>query len=121
VNEPHAARGAAGDLFPTLLEGHAPAPPVQPRGSWLLRTVARVLLWSLIAVGAVRAVIPAPTAGSHPVAVDPPGDHRAEAVAAAFLREYLTVGADQAARAQRLGRFAAAGLDLRRVTARIVV
>jgi hypothetical protein len=38
-------------------------------------------------------------------------DHRGEAVAAAFLREYLTVGDDRAGRAQRLGRFAVAGID----------
>jgi hypothetical protein len=33
-------------------------------------------------------------------------------VAAAFLREYLTVGDDRAGRAERLGRFAVAGVDL---------
>jgi hypothetical protein len=40
---------------------------------------------------------------------------RAEAVAAAFLREYLTVGEDQAA--QRLGDLTARGVDLRRSVA----
>ncbi len=43
--------------------------------------------------------------------------HQAEAVAAAFLREYLTVGEDRAARAQRLGQFTARGVDLRRSVA----
>ena len=40
---------------------------------------------------------------------------RAAAVAVAFLREYLTVGDgdDQAARAERLGRYSVAGADLR--------
>jgi hypothetical protein len=39
---------------------------------------------------------------------------QAEAVAAAFLREYLTVGEDQAARAQRLDQFTVRGVDVRR-------
>jgi hypothetical protein len=46
-----------------------------------------------------------------------PERHLAEAVAAAFLREYLTVGEDRAARAQRLGQFTAHGVDLRRSVA----
>ena len=101
--------------------------------------VARVLLWSLVAVGAFRGVMPAPerpaptapasaaaasaagpasagglASAGGPASADPPDDRRAAAVATAFLREYLTVGDDQAARAERLDRFTAAGVDLGR-------
>jgi hypothetical protein len=100
--------------------------------------VARILLWSLVAVGAFRGVMPAPerpaptapasaaaapaggpapagaAGGSARSAAAEPDDRRAAAVATAFLREYLTVGDDQAARAERLGRFAAAGVDVGR-------
>jgi hypothetical protein len=117
--EPADTPAPAGVLFPELLGASEPAPPAHPRGSRLLRTVARVVLWSLIAVGAFRGVTPAPqrpapaamTAGSSGGALD---DRRAAAVATAFLREYLTVGGDQAARAQRLDGFTVAGVDLRR-------
>ena len=44
---------------------------------------------------------------------DPRADPWAVAVAVAFLREYLTVGDDQAARAERLRRYSVAGADLR--------
>jgi hypothetical protein len=40
-------------LFPELLGTSEPAPPAHPRGSSLLRMVARIVLWSLIAVGAL--------------------------------------------------------------------
>jgi hypothetical protein len=101
--------------------------------------LARVLLWSLITVGAVRGLLPdqaGPTAGAMrgllpghagpaatgaaatgqppTVAVEPPERDRAEAVAAAFLREYLTVGEDRAARARRLGDLTVRGVDLGR-------
>ena len=46
-----------GVLFPELLGTSEPAPPVQSRGSRLLRILARVVLWSLIAVGAVRVAL----------------------------------------------------------------
>jgi hypothetical protein len=44
-------------------------------------------------------------------------DRRAAAVAVAFLREYLTVGDDPEARAERLDQFGMAGADLRRSVA----
>ena len=104
----------AGVLFPELADTNEPAPPVRSRGSRVLRMVARVVLWGLIAAGAVGAVL-----GLHPTAdrrgpapaADP--DRRSEAVAAAFLREYLTVGDDPAARVRRLGQFTVADADLR--------
>jgi hypothetical protein len=104
----------AGVLFPELLGPADPAPPAHSRGSRVLRVVARILLWSLIVAGALRGLLAAPD-GSGPVASpDPPDDRLAAAVATAFLREYLTIGDDRAARAERLGRFTVAGLDLRR-------
>ena len=99
--------------FPELLGAGEPAPPPHPRGSRLLRTLARVVLWSLIVVGALRGLLPAPQS-SPATSATPPDDHRAAAVAAAFLREYLTVGDDRTARAERLGRLTAAGADLGR-------
>ena len=145
--------------FPELLGAGEPAPPARPRGSRLLRTLARVVLWSLIAVGALRGLVPA-TEGLVPLAAQPregraaaasggsrdgnqtaaPGEPREDgravasgggprdgrpgaasdlpgdagrAVAVAFLREYLTVGGDPAARVKRLGRFGATGVELR--------
>jgi hypothetical protein len=59
---------------------------------------------------------PAPAAAGTTVSAPggPSDDGRAAAVATAFLRDYLTVGGDQAARARRLDRFTAAGVDLGR-------
>jgi hypothetical protein len=126
MRAPSDAPAPAGVLFPELLGTAEPAPPVRRRGAGLLRAVARVVLWSLIAVGALRGVMPSP---EHPAPTDPasasaasasaasaypPDGRRAAAVATAFLREYLTVGDDQAARAERLHRFTAAGVDLQR-------
>jgi hypothetical protein len=118
----------AGVLFPELLATSEPAPPARGRGAKLLKVLARTLLWSLITVGAVRGLMPAPSgptptrsesAGPAPRAVvagsaGPSGHQQAEAVAAAFLREYLTVGEDRAARARRLSQLSARGVDLRR-------
>jgi hypothetical protein len=72
---------------------------------------ARVVLWGLIAAGALRGLLPTaqppePTPAGHPA------DRRIEAVATAFLREYLTVGDDRAARARRLSQFSGAGAKL---------
>lgn len=110
-----------GVLFPELLGASEPVPPAEPRGARLLRVLARVLLWSLITVGAIRGLLPAPapsrsaSAGSAPAtAAAPPGHRQAEAVAAAFLREYLTVGEDGATRSKRLSQLTARGVDLRR-------
>jgi hypothetical protein len=102
---------AAGVLFPELAGTPEPAPPARSRGSRALRMVARVMLWGLIAAGALRGLLPTaehpdPTSAGHPA------DRRVEAVAAAFLREYLTVGDDRAARARRLSQFTVAGTEL---------
>jgi hypothetical protein len=129
MREPADPPAPTGVLFPELLGTSEPAPPVRPRGSRLLRTVARVVLWSLIAVGAVRGVVPAPQRPAPGAAAAPaaaavgtsastsdgsPRERQAAAVATAFLREYLTVGDDQTARARRLDQFTVAGVDLRR-------
>ena len=121
MREPSGAPAPAGVLFPELLADPEPAPPAQPRGASLLRVLARVLLWSLIAVGAIRGLLPAaapshfPPAGTAPAtSAEPPGHRQAEALATAFLREYLTVGEDRAARAKRLHQLTARGVDLRR-------
>jgi hypothetical protein len=103
---------AAGVLFPELAGTPEPAPPARPGGSRVVRTLARIVLWSLIAAGALRGLLPAPQHPSPAAAVDPPDNRRGEAVAAAFLREYLTVGADRTGRAERLRQFTVAGLDL---------
>jgi hypothetical protein len=138
---------SAAAVFPELGGAAEPVPPARSRGSRLLGTLARVVLWSLVAVGALRGLLPAtddvaqwavtrerrqaatpggsqderraaasgdPRDGNPGVAAgDPRGDQRAAAVAVAFLREYLTVGEDQAARAERLGRYGVAGAELR--------
>jgi hypothetical protein len=103
--------------FPELLGTAEPAPPARPRGSRLLRTLARVALWSLIVVGALGGLLPAPQSAPPGPSTGPPDDRQAAAVAAAFLREYLTVGDGRTARAERLGRFAVAGADLGRSVA----
>jgi hypothetical protein len=123
VREPSGAPVPAGVLFPELLADSEPAPPAQPRGAKLVKVLARVLLWSLITVGAIRGLLPVSTgpapspsapAGTAPAtSAGPPGHRQAEAVAAAFLREYLTVGEDRAARAKRLSQLTARGVDLR--------
>jgi hypothetical protein len=151
-----------GVSFPELLGPAEPAPPPHPRGSRLIKGLARAVLWSLIAVGALRGLLPVPdrlatlaadpredrrvTAarsrdGTRPAASgvarsgngaaasaaarDGTGragapaslDDRAAAVAVAFLREYLTVGDDPEARAERLDQLSMAGADLRRSVA----
>jgi hypothetical protein len=117
MRDPSGAPAAADLLFPELVGPSEPAPPARSRASRLLRTLARVALWSLVAAGAVRGLAPSPSGPSQArapvptVAVEPSDDRRAEAVAAAFLREYLTVGDDRLGRAQRLGQLAVAGLD----------
>jgi hypothetical protein len=137
---------STGVAFPELRGAAAPAPPAHSRGSRPLRAVARVVLWSLIAVGALRGLLPAgvdltpwaavthgggqaatPGGSQDERRAAAPGDPRdgnpgaasgdqrdgPRAVAVAFLREYLTVGEDQAARAERLRRYGVAGADLR--------
>jgi hypothetical protein len=81
--------------------------------------VARVVLWGLLAAGAVgtaRGLVPTTDRPRPAPAADHAADlldRRGEAVAAAFLREYLTVGDDPAARARRLSQLMATGVDLR--------
>jgi hypothetical protein len=126
MREPSGGPAPAGVLFPELLGASEPAPALRPRGARLLGVLARILLWSLITVGAIRGLVPAPTgpvpspsptAGPAAASAEPPGHRRAEAVAAAFLREYLTVGEDRTARAKRLRQLTARGVDLRRSVA----
>ena len=123
MREPSGAPGAAGVLFPELLGSSEPAPPARRRGARLLKVLARVLLWSLITVGAFRGLMPdragptrtgpGTTSPTSALSSEALRQHQAEAVAAAFLREYLTVGEDRAARGQRLGQLTVRGLDLR--------
>jgi len=92
-----------------------PAPPPPPGGgvaSAVLRVLARVVLWALVAVGALRGLLPLGPEAGRPATVTVATAGQASAVAAAFLREYLTVGGDVAERAERLGRFTAAGVEL---------
>lgn len=127
MREPSGAPAPAGVLFPELLQAPEPAPPLRPRGARLLRVLVRILLWSLITVGAVRGLLPAPTAPAPsrsptagpapPALAGPPCHPQAEAVAAAFVREYLTVGQDRTARAKRLRQLTARGVDLRQSVA----
>ncbi len=124
MREPSGAPASRGVLFPELLASSEPAPPARPRGARLLKGLARVLLWSLITVGAFRGLMPdragptqtgpATSGSASALSAEAPAQHQAEAVAAAFLREYLTVGEDRAARAQRLGQLTVRGVDLRR-------
>ena len=113
MRDPSGAPPLPSAALPELLGAAEPAPRARPRGLRLVRTLARVALWSLIGVGALRGLLPAPDAPA-PAAARPRDDRRAVAVAVAFLREYLTVGDDRRTRAERLARFAAAGVDLGR-------
>jgi len=88
-----------------------PPPPLPRTGSRALRVVGRVALWTLIAVGALRGVLP-PASGPGAVVRPPGGQEQAAAVAAAFLREYLTVGDGRAGRRARLAPFLAVGVDV---------
>jgi hypothetical protein len=113
MRTPAGASPLTSAAFPELLGAAEPAPPARPRWSRPLRTLARVALWSLIVVGALRGLLPAPPS-SPAASTGPPDDRRAAAVAAAFLREYLTIGDDRTARAERLSRLTVAGADLGR-------
>lgn len=105
-------------------------PPPPPRGGRFLRLVARLVLWSLIALGALRGFGPLPDGhvdnqaatttapgdpdSPHAGSADPAltGDEAAMATATAFLRDYLTIGGDHGAWTERLERYLAKGLDL---------
>jgi hypothetical protein len=91
---------------PSLLD---PAPPVAPVGPRLLRLAARLALWSLVGVGALRGLVPAPAPSAAPTTTV---DDRAVAVAGAFLREYLTAGDGRAGWHTRVRPFMAAGADV---------
>jgi hypothetical protein len=114
MREPSGGPPLSNAAFPELLGTAEPAPAARPRGSRLIKVLARVTLRSLIIVSALRGLMPAPDGPGPAAAADPPEDRRAAAVAVAFLREYLTVGDDRTARTQRLGRFAATGVHLGR-------
>jgi Conjugative transposon protein TcpC len=110
---PTAAPGGGGvDGLPEdLLATPAPAPS-NGAASAVLRVLARVVLWTLVAVGALRGLLPLGPEAGRPAVVTAAPAGQASAVAAAFLREYLTVAGDAAGRAERLGRFTAAGVEL---------
>jgi hypothetical protein len=91
---------------PSLLD---PAPPVAPVAPRLLRLTARVALWSLVGVGALRGLVPASAPSTAPTTTV---DERAVAVAGAFLREYLTAGDGRAGWRSRVRPFMAAGADV---------
>jgi hypothetical protein len=102
--------------------------PSDPPPGRTLRVLARVLLWTLIAVAALRGLLPTSAAPGWPglggvptrSATDagrsgPQASAQSQlsmAVAAAFLREYLTVDGRRAERPGRLKRYLARGVDL---------
>lgn len=96
-----------------------PPPPAPDRR---IRIVARVVLWTLIGLATFRGVLPAPagtarpTSGTRLAAARAPQesaqDPAAMATAAAFLREYLTVGEDRSERSGRLARYLARGVPV---------
>jgi hypothetical protein len=94
-----------------------------------MRLAARVALWSLIAVAAIHGFVPpllptdsprVTTTSTRPSPNDPRAtgapaqaqEQGASAVAAAFLREYLTIDRERAARPARLKRYLTPGVDL---------
>jgi hypothetical protein len=101
-------------------------PPPRPPGR-RLRMAARIALWTLIGIAAIHGLVPPeppsapPRAASTPVrpsggrdALPPPlaREQAASAIAAEFLREYLTLGQEPATRPARLKRYLARGVDL---------
>jgi hypothetical protein len=106
-----ATPGGVDTLPGELLATPAAPPPGGGVASAALRVLARVVLWLLVGVGALRGLLPLEPEDGRPAAVTATAG-QASAVAAAFLREYLTVGGEVAGRAERLGRFTAAGLEL---------
>jgi hypothetical protein len=104
--------------------------PPPPRRGRILRLVARLALWTLIALGALRGFGPLPdrpgddrsATTTAPVGPDsghdgstdpgPSSDEAATGTATAFLREYLTIDRDHSAWEERLKRYLARGLDL---------
>ena len=100
-------------------------PPPRPPG-WRLRVTARIALWTLIGIAAIHGLVPPETPSAQPRAASTPmrpsgardafspqaQEQAASAIAAAFLREYLTVGQEPATRPARLKRYLARGVDL---------
>jgi len=104
--------------------------PPPPRCGRALRLVARLVLWMLIALGALRGFGPVPDNSGEDTAptttarlpqesrdgesIDPQRstDQAATATASAFLRDYLTINDDRGAWAERLKPYLARGLDL---------
>jgi hypothetical protein len=114
VGVPSVSPAAPGgvDTLPGELLATPPPPPGGGVASAALRVLARVVLWVLVAVGALRGLLPLGPGDGRPAAPTTATAGQASAVAAAFLREYLTVGGEVAGRAERLGRFTAAGVEL---------
>jgi hypothetical protein len=104
--------------------------PPPPRRGRALRLVARLVLWTLIALGALRGFGPLPDStgeGAAPtttaqlpkgsrdggsIAPQRSADQTAMAIASAFLRDYLTINDDRGAWAERLKPYLSRGLDL---------
>jgi hypothetical protein len=104
--------------------------PPPPRRARALRLIARLGLWTLIALGALRGFGPMPSRPGDGRAVTTTGptsldardagpidlrratDQAATATASAFLRDYLTIDGDRGAWAERLKPYLARGLDL---------
>lgn len=100
--------------------------PSSPPGR-TIRVVARVLLWTLIGIAALHGVLPPLGARREPGPIAAPAhaptdrrwspsqgstDQVAMATAASFLREYLTVDGQRAARPARLKRYLARGVEV---------
>jgi hypothetical protein len=100
------------DTVPGELLAIPPPPPGGGVAPAALRVLARLVLWVLVAVGALRGLLPLGPGDGRPAAPTTATAGQASAVAAAFLREYLTVGGEVVGRAERLGRFTAAGVEL---------
>ena len=117
------------DRSPFVLRGteEPDPPPPHPPGR-RLRVAARIALWTLIGITAIHGLVPTVTPGGGPRTASTPTrptfggrdasslpqaqEQSASAVAAAFLREYLTVDEERTARPARLKRYLARGVDL---------
>lgn len=116
TSSPSALRPSASDRSRPLLSGRA------------VRVAARVVLWALIGLAALRGIVPLPAVPRPSGPIGGPGDSAldtqrspsqaaardqiAMATAAAFLREYLTVDSRRADRPGRLKRYLARGVDV---------
>ncbi len=82
-------------------------PPPREAAPRVLRLATRVVLWTGLAAAVAHAFLASPIGRGQPPAE--PG--QAGAVAAAFVRDYLTAAADRAAWRSRLARYLAAGAE----------